>query len=332
MSQRITTSAFLLLLLGLGAAAGLIVWHGAGDVMRAFAAAGLGLVGVALFHIVVVALDTLGLRALIAARHRPSYARLVWMQWIGEAVNSLLPVAQIGGEFVKSRLLHAAGIPGPRAGAYVVVNLTLGVFAQILFTLLGIALLVAHYGNEWGMAENAAIGVGLFVVLLVGFFAAQRFGLFLFATRLLERLVAGREWLKLVGGAKRLDAAIRLLYRKRRVVALGVFWQFVAWITGLGEVWLILHFMGRPVSVLDALLLESLGQAVRAAGFIVPGALGVQEGGFLVLGAVVGLAPDAALALSLGKRFRELFLGVPGFLGWQYAEGRKLARRRKAAR
>lgn len=330
MSARIKTSALLLLLLGFAAAAGLIVWQGAGDVLRALAAAGVGLVGVALFHLVVLAIDTLGFQVLIARRHRPSYPRLVWMQWIGEAVNSLLPVAQIGGEVVKSRLLYVGGVPGPRAGAYIVVNLSLGLFAQVLFTLIGVALLLVRYGGE-GLVANAVIGAGLFSLLLGAFVAAQRFGLFLFATRLLEKLVAGREWLKLVGGAKRLDAAIRLLYRKRRLVALSVFWQFLGWVAGLGEVWLILYFMGHPVSVLDALLLESLGQAVRAAGFIVPGALGIQEGGFLLLGAAVGLSPDAALALSLGKRFRELFLGVPGFLGWQYGVARRLARRRGAA-
>ncbi len=331
MSARIKSSALLLLFLGLAAAAALILWQGAGEVARAFAAIGWGLVGVALFHLIVVAIDTLGFRVLIGRRHRPAYARLVWMQWVGEAVNSLLPVAQIGGELVKSRLLYAERVPGPRAGAYIVVNLTLGVFAQVLFTLLGVGLLVAREGSTNGIAANAAIGAALFAALLGAFFLAQRLGLFLFATRLLERLVSGREWLKLVGGAKRLDAAIRVLYRNRRAVALSVLWQFLGWLVGVGEVWLILYFMGREVSVLDALLLESLGQAVRAAGFIVPGALGVQEGGFLLLGAAVGLAPEAALALSLGKRFRELFLGVPGFLSWQYAEGRRLLGRKAAS-
>jgi hypothetical protein len=47
------------------------------------------------------------------------------------------------------------------------------------------------------------------------------------------------------------------------------------------------------------------------------GALGVQEGGLILLGAVVGLAPEVALALSLVKRIRELLVGLPGLLVWQ---------------
>ena len=64
-------------------------------------------------------------------------------------------------------------------------------------------------------------------------------------------------------------------------------------------------------------MLESLGQAVRAGAFAVPGALGVQEGGYVMLGRVVGLGPETALALSLAKRVRELVLGIPGLIAWQ---------------
>jgi uncharacterized membrane protein YbhN (UPF0104 family) len=88
----------------------------------------------------------------------------------------------------------------------------------------------------------------------------------------------------------------------------------VGWLVGTGEVYLITILLGTPVSWRDALLLESLGQAVRGAGFAIPGALGVQEGGYLLLAPLAGLAPDAALALSLAKRARELLLGLPGLI------------------
>jgi uncharacterized membrane protein YbhN (UPF0104 family) len=67
-------------------------------------------------------------------------------------------------------------------------------------------------------------------------------------------------------------------------------------------------------------MLESLGQAIRGAAFAVPGALGVQEGGYLLLAPVVGLSPEAALALSLIKRARELLLGVPGLIYLHFSE------------
>ncbi len=95
----------------------------------------------------------------------------------------------------------------------------------------------------------------------------------------------------------------------------------MGWLAGVGEVWLALYFLGHPVTLVEALILESLGQAVRSAGFAIPGALGVQEGGLLVLGALVGLPGEVAIGLSLVKRARELTLGLPGLAAWQVAEG-----------
>jgi len=62
----------------------------------------------------------------------------------------------------------------------------------------------------------------------------------------------------------------------------------------------------------------------------VPGALGVQEGGCVVLSAALGIGPETGLALSLIKRVRELVLGVPALLVWHFAEGRHLLRSRAA--
>ena len=97
---------------------------------------------------------------------------------------------------------------------------------------------------------------------------------------------------------------------------------------GTGEVWLAMHFLGHPVTLLEALVLESLVGAVRAAAFAVPGGLGVQEGGFIVLGSLLGVDATAALSLSLVKRVRELAFGLPGLLVWQLKEGRRLLRKR----
>jgi uncharacterized membrane protein YbhN (UPF0104 family) len=88
----------------------------------------------------------------------------------------------------------------------------------------------------------------------------------------------------------------------------------LGWLVGSGEVYLILQLIHQPAGWVNCLLLESLGQAIRGAAFAIPGALGVQEGGYLLLAPLVGLPPDAALALSLSKRARELLLGLPGLL------------------
>jgi uncharacterized membrane protein YbhN (UPF0104 family) len=91
----------------------------------------------------------------------------------------------------------------------------------------------------------------------------------------------------------------------------------LAWFAGIAEVWFALYLLGRPVNVRTALLFESLGQAIRTGAFAVPGALGIQEGGYILVGRVLGIGPGVALGLSLVRRVRELLLGIPGLASWQ---------------
>jgi hypothetical protein len=90
------------------------------------------------------------------------------------------------------------------------------------------------------------------------------------------------------------------------------------------EVWLAAALMGHPISPWEALMIRSLSSAVRGATFFVPNGLGVQEGAYRLLGAVIGLPPGFALSMSLAVRARELIASVPGLLAWQHVEGRKL--------
>jgi hypothetical protein len=77
------------------------------------------------------------------------------------------------------------------------------------------------------------------------------------------------------------------------------------------------------VSLADAVIIESLSQIVRGAGFAVPATAGVQEMGYMVMGGLVGVAPEVGLAVSLVKRLRHVAFGVPALLWWQGLEGQR---------
>src|SRR6266511_79367 len=82
--------------------------------------------------------------------------------------------------------------------------------------------------------------------------------------------------------------------------------------------------MGNPISLAEALVIESLLHAIRGAAFAIPSALGAQEGGLVLLCAVFGIPMEQAIALSLVKRAADLALGVPGLIGWQLLEWENL--------
>lgn len=323
---------FSALVVGIGLIVALVVYQGAGDVAAAIAAVGWGLVFVIVSRLVPIALDGYVWRFLFPRDTERPVALLLWARWIGEGVNTLLPALQVGGALVRTRLLIVRGVPGRIVGASVVVDLTLSTLTQLLFTLVGVGLLLAHHGNN-DIAKGAGAGVGLGLLLVVGFCIFQHRGLFSYLVGLVSRIAKGRDWVNAVGGAEALDESIRSLYRRRWALTFNAAGQMLAWALGAAEIWLALYFMDIPISIGDALLLESLILAVRAAAFFVPGAVGVQEGAFVLLGSAIGIGPDVALALSLIKRVRELVIGVPALLAWQLAEGKHLfaTRRRHAA-
>jgi len=90
-----------------------------------------------------------------------------------------------------------------------------------------------------------------------------------------------------------------------------------------------LVLLGHPVSLSDALVIESLAQALRNAGFMLPGAVAVQEGAIIGAAALVGVLPAPALAAALVRRTREVAIALPGLIAWHRSE---LAGTRAAAR
>jgi putative membrane protein len=303
-------------LVGLSLVAGLIATQNLGDVTAALGMAGWSIALVGLAHFGTLFADTLGWRALFADPDRPPLRSMITKRWIGASINSLLPVAQIGGEFVRARLLARAAVAGPVAGASVVVDLTAGLVTQALFMALGIALYLGHWHADAGWLLHLAGGLALFCALPISFGWAQRRGLFLRLARLFERATRSGAWQSLVGSAAALDREIAARYADRPGVLRCACWRFLGWLLGSVEIWLAFWLLGHPIGPVEAVILESLGQALRSAGFALPGGLGAQEGGIVAGALLLGLAPEVALAVALIKRARELAYGVPGLVAW----------------
>jgi glycosyltransferase 2 family protein len=107
-------------------------------------------------------------------------------------------------------------------------------------------------------------------------------------------------------------------------VGAALFTHLFAWMIGTLEVWLTLHFMEWPISLQQAIVFESLGASISTAAFLVPGSWGVQEGGYILIGQILGVPAYLSLTLSLVKRIPDLLLGAPGLLVWRVIEARHL--------
>jgi glycosyltransferase 2 family protein len=305
---------------GLALAVTLFAREDVGSIVALLIAAGPGLVLAALFHVLPMIANACAWGRLLPGPRRPSVRVLTWATWVRESVNGLLPVARIGGEIVAYRIIRRHIARRSEAAASLVADIALSVLSQAGFALFGVALLFA-LGHASAATTQLLVGVVGMIPLGAGFVLAQRVGALSAVTRIIDRLLAGRLGL-VHTQSLRFDQALRAVYTRRRDVGACFAWQLAGWMLGAGEIWLALYFLGQPRGVLDAVVIEALIQAVSSAAFIVPGALGVQEGAFVVIGAALGIDAPTALALATARRLRDVIIFFPGLIAWQWAETR----------
>lgn len=317
--------AAFLALLGLAAATGILVWSGYDSVLQALRLAGWGIVATSLYHLIPLTLSASGWRMLLPGRKRPSLKFFLYVLWLRASINNMMPVARIGGEAVSVRVMMKHGMRKNIAVASTIVELTLSVAAVFTFVICGVflfSLRVTDQNLEWKLAAGTLASVPLILALA----AVQRIGFFGICDRIFTLLLRD-TWKKFAGNVGQMDRVIRGMYRRKKRVFACFLWQIVSWSSGTGEMWLGLHFLGHPLNFIDCFTLEALIQGTSSAAFAVPGALGVQEAGFLFFGRMLGLPSDIAVAMAVVRRCRDLILFLPGLIVWQVQEGKWLLKK-----
>jgi putative membrane protein len=319
-APRLNPGALVGGLIGIGLAVWLLSRYGVAQVIEVFARIGwLGMLAIVLFHLPRMLCCAVGWQVIAGAGGLKSRARTyLQLRWIREAVNNLLPATQIGGEFVAARVLRRRGVPVASAIGGTIADLMLEMAIQVLFTVLGIVLLTRMVGHT-DLAETLTKGLLFTALIAVTLFAAVWLGLAAVLESAVIRLGRSLGW-PATGQVGALHEALHACYRSPVRVAAGAASHLLSWLLGGIEVWLVLHFFGRDIGVAPALIIESLGQAAKALGFAIPGAIGVQEGGYVVACRLSGISPEVAIALSLVKRLREVAWGLPGLLLWHRTE------------
>lgn len=319
------TATILGLLGGIALITALIAWQGLDTLAGALTAAGWQAFWLPLYFMLPMALAAVSWQLLHPPGGGPGLVRAWYGTWIGLAVNWLLPVAMVGGEVVRVRLLVQRGMALSRASAGVVADKALQIATQLCFALLGLALLLVHgIGGRLLVGVLAGLAVFAGVLVAVGFFL--RAGPFARSTDWLQRITGSVALAGAGAAARRADDELDEVYRRRRRLAAAFVWRFSFRVVWAGEVWLALHFLGHPVSMAEAILIESLVQVVRGASFMIPAGLGTQDGAVVLLVMTVGLPAEVGLALALLKRLRELAVGLPALLAWQFDEARRALR------
>ena len=260
---------------GLGAVTVLIFWAGVGPVLHAFETAGWGVLAVVLLRGTAVVGAGLGWFVLFPAVSRPNVFACVFVRFLREGANTLLPMTQVGGDVIGARALTLCGAPASLSAASVIVDVLVQAVTLFLFALLGLATLAA-IGRRAAVGETVAVVTAVAFPALLGFYLAQRPIGQRFVKTILARVVGEREWLTF-GAIDALFARLASIYANRPGVLAGVAIHMAVWLFDALEVWVILACMGTPANYPEALVIESLMQAIRAPPSPSPGRLALRR-------------------------------------------------------
>jgi len=287
------------------------------------AAVAMGWAGFAVFCLCALGLFLLlgaAWHVLLPEAVRPPLAVFIRARMVRDASAEVLPFSQLGGIALGVRAAILQGLQPPLASASMVVDITTEMLAQIGYTALGLAILAARVPASSRVASLTAacmIGLGLAAIAAGLFVAVQRHGRGIAAKIAAPLLRGAGQTLSGVG------AALEATYRSPVRIVLSVALHFAAWIASGMAAWLGFRLIGARVDLAAVIAIESLVYAIRSAAVLVPNALGVQEGAYVILAPLFGVGPDVALAVSVLKRARDVAVGVPVLLMWQAAESQR---------
>lgn len=266
-------------------------------------------------------LQAAGWRLVLPPHARPSWGESIAATISGDALGYLTWAGPFTGEPIRALLIRdsVSVAAGTAAGAIerTIYNLTAALLVwAVLFVLLSavhtVALIAALVGSVLGAAALAAL-------LRRGARAEraedERPGS-LEPSRPMTTARRGGRVADFVGAA-------RELWQERRAtlpaVALLCFAQHAAL---TGEAYVILNALRDGTTFQTALAFEAVTKIVNTAGLLVPGRLGVSEGGSALLADALGFAASHGLSLALMRRVRALIWAGVGLALLPFQEAR----------
>jgi putative membrane protein len=276
-------------------------------------------------YFVVYLCDTFGWRLAFGPSLTIPFHTLFFTRIAGEAINNITPLAYLGGEPVKAHMLTRFHIPMVKGMAASIIAKLLISIAQFLFVILGGFLAMSSLAERPDILWPLVVVIIVVGIFLAGLAYGLQAGLFSLLYRLLDRwkltpsfLEPWREHLR------QLDETIVRFYQHYPfylLSSLGI--HFLGWVVGAFEVFAIFYAVGLPISLSQAIAIEALASVIKGLAFFIPGGLGAQEGGNVLIFALFGFSSSLGFTFSLVRRLRELCWITLGLLvllryyGWR---------------
>jgi putative membrane protein len=279
-----------------------------------------GFVAVVGYHAALTVVLALPWSQLLRGSAKIHPASFVWARFIRDSASQALPLSPVGGMVLGARALTASGVPGALATASLIVDIGIEMGGLVCYALIGLGLLCVLKPHSELIAPFAA-ALGLMAIAALGFILVQNRGSGAVG-RWIGRITA--RFTRAQGSyVFALPQALEQIHARSANLLIAWLFHTTCWLLTAVEMWVTLRLMGISIHFGGAVVMDSLAFIMRSIVFMVPSGIGVQEGAFVLLGALFGVGAQSALAVSLVRRARDIAIAVPPLVVWQLHEGGK---------
>ncbi len=320
-SHAIRIASFLL---GVALLGWLGVSTGIRSILADLARVGPGLLVVLALEFVMHALNTLGWWFTLPVGERAgTYGRLFWVRSAGNALNASTPFASLGGEPAKIVLLRGRISTAGAAASLLTGKISFS-SAKVIFVLVGMAAVWSRLRLSRDISLALVSGFILLVIGIAVFAVVQMRGISAGTINVLRGAGIPARWIVPIESSLHgVDVHLRDFYRARTGdLARSMGAHFCAFAFGTLQILLLIGWLGLGHDPIAAVGVEAFSTLIALVMFAVPGSLGVQEGGKVLIFAALGLPRSAAMAVGITFRLISLIDTATGLAAFTLLQQR----------
>ena len=237
--------------------------------------------------------------------------------WVSQASGKFFPTGTVTGEFIRIYLGTKKGLSFHESSSTVFADLVVATFS--LFLVASLSFLIVLSNNViFFQNDNSFYIVISLLILLSGcvffyFFINRRLLRFFLNLKNPLNFKLKRNNIKLL---LKIDYSLFKISSNKLNIFKATITRLIGWISGALEIYVFLMIINVEVSFVDVILIEAFTGLIRSVVFFIPAGLGVQELAFVIIGSHVGLSDSVSFSMAIGRRIREIGVGLPAILTW----------------
>ena len=246
---------------------------------------------------------------------------LIWsflIVWISQATGKFFPTGNITAEFVRIYLAVKKGLSTAEATSTVFIDLVIATFSLFLIAIMSFIYFLLESNDDLLVKHVIYLSLSLLLIftscLIFYFFISKRI------LKILIKKIPSFFGYKIsyqkIFAIIRVDRALNQAIKNKITLIKALIYRILGWLGGAFEIYIFLWIIGYDPNIIDVIVIESFSGIIRAVAFFIPAGIGVQELAFVIVGDFVGLNSETSFSIALGRRVREILVGLPAIISW----------------